>query len=68
MIQKLIKEIEQIDFAGISGVLSVCHIIINLHRKVFFSITKLLQRHPPPIIVYNVPGRTVINIEAHTTL
>jgi 4-hydroxy-tetrahydrodipicolinate synthase len=67
--KKLIKEIEQIDFAGISGVLSVCPYYNKPSQEGIFQHYKAIaEASPAPIIVYNVPGRTVINIEAHTTL
>ncbi|NHB67429.1 4-hydroxy-tetrahydrodipicolinate synthase [Perlabentimonas gracilis] len=65
----LIKSIHSFDFTGIDGILSVTPYYnkptqkgLELHYKAIAAETKL------PIILYNVPGRTGVNMSADTTL
>ena len=57
------------DFSGIDGILSVCPYYnkpsqegLYQHFKTISSATEL------PVVLYNVPGRTGVNLEASTTL
>jgi 4-hydroxy-tetrahydrodipicolinate synthase len=65
----VIESIGKFDFTGIDGILSVTPYYnkptqkgLELHYKEIASATKL------PIILYNVPGRTGVNMTAETTL
>jgi 4-hydroxy-tetrahydrodipicolinate synthase len=65
----LISSISKFDLSGIDGILSVTPYYnkpsqkgLELHYKAIASETKL------PIILYNVPGRTGVNMSAETTL
>jgi 4-hydroxy-tetrahydrodipicolinate synthase len=65
----LIKSIHSFDFTGIDGILSVTPYYnkptqkgLELHYKAIAAETEL------PIILYNVPGRTGVNMSTDTTL
>lgn len=65
----LIEELHTGDFHGIDGVLSVCPYYnkpsqegLYQHFKAIASATKL------PVVLYNVPGRTGVNLKAETTV
>lgn len=65
----LIKSIHGFDFSGIEGILSVTPYYnkptqkgLELHYKAIAAETEL------PIILYNVPGRTGVNMSTDTTL
>ena len=65
----VIEELQTGDFKGIDGVLSVCPYYnkpsqegLYQHFKAIASSTKL------PVVLYNVPGRTGINMKAETTV
>lgn len=65
----LIRSIHSFDFTGIDGVLSVTPYYnkptqkgLELHYKAIAAETEL------PIILYNVPGRTGVNMSTDTTL
>lgn len=67
--QHLVSEIKDFDFQGIDGILSVCPYYnkpsqegIYQHYKNVTTATSL------PVVVYNVPGRSAVNIEATTML
>ncbi len=65
----VVEELENGDFKGIDGVLSVCPYYnkpsqegLYQHFKAVAAATKL------PVVLYNVPGRTGINLKAETTV
>jgi len=65
----VIEELQTGDFKGIDGILSVCPYYnkpsqegLYQHFKAIAGATKL------PVILYNVPGRTGINMKAETTV
>ena len=65
----VVEELKNGDFYGIDGVLSVCPYYnkpsqegLYQHFKAIASATKL------PVVLYNVPGRTGINMKAETTV
>ena len=64
-----VDELQNGDFKGIDGILSVCPYYnkpsqegLYQHFKAISSATSL------PIVLYNVPGRTGINLKAETTV
>ena len=65
----IIDELQTGDFHGIDGVLSVCPYYnkpsqegLYQHFKAIAAATKL------PVVLYNVPGRTGVNLQAATTV
>jgi len=66
---ELVKELQTTDFTGISAVLSVTPYYNKPTQEDFFSIiVQLSQASPLPVMLYNVPGRTGVNLTAETTL
>lgn len=67
--KKVIQEINKLELSGVSGILSVCPYYNKPSQEGIFAHYKAISEASPlPIIAYNVPGRTVINIEAKTSL
>ena len=65
----IVNELQTGDFRGIDGVLSVCPYYnkpsqegLYQHFKAIANATKL------PVVLYNVPGRTGVNLQAATTV
>ena len=66
---EVVNELQTGDFSGIDGILSVCPYYnkpsqegLYQHFKTIASATKL------PVVLYNVPGRTGVNLKAETTI
>ena len=66
---EVVNELQIGDFSGIDGVLSVCPYYnkpsqegLYQHFKAISAATKL------PVVLYNVPGRTGVNLKAETTV
>ena len=63
------KNIKNCRLEGIDGILSVAPYYNKPGQKGIYLHYKTIAEHSPvPVIVYNVPGRTGINITAETTL
>ena len=65
----VVRELQTGDFHGIDGILSVCPYYnkpsqegLYQHFKAIAAATKL------PVVLYNVPGRTGVNMKAETTV
>lgn len=65
----VVEELKTADFKGIDGILSVCPYYnkpsqegLYQHFKAIAAATKL------PVVLYNVPGRTGVNLKAETTV
>ena len=65
----IVEELETGDFQGIDGILSVCPYYnkpsqegLYQHFKTIAAASKL------PVVLYNVPGRTGVNMKAETTV
>ena len=65
----IVKELQTGDFRGVDGILSVCPYYnkpsqegLYQHFKTIAAATKL------PVVLYNVPGRTGVNLSAATTV
>ena len=65
----VVEEIKNTDWSGIDGILSVCPYYnkpsqegLYQHFKAIAAATKL------PVVLYNVPGRTGVNMQAATTV
>ena len=66
---ELVKELQTTDFTGISAVLSVTPYYNKPTQEGLFQhYCALSQASPLPIMLYNVPGRTGVNLTAETTL
>jgi 4-hydroxy-tetrahydrodipicolinate synthase len=66
---EVIKEIQNTDFQGIDAILSVCPYYNKPGaRGVIAHYTAIADACPVPVIMYNIPGRSGINMSAATTL
>ncbi len=60
---------ERKDFSGIDAILSVAPYYNKpSQRGLIEHFTAIADASPRPLVIYNVPGRTVVNINAETTL
>lgn len=65
----LIDEIDSTDFNGIDAILSVSPYYNKPSQNgIIAHYEKLADHSPVPVILYNVPGRTMSNMTADTTL
>ena len=65
----LVEDLKTIDFTGISAVLSVTPYYNKPTQEGLYQHYKAISEvSPRPIILYNVPGRTGVNMTAETTL
>ena len=73
----IVKELQENDWTGIDGVLSVCPFYNKPSQEgLYRHFTSIAQASPVnvadtstvPMILYNVPGRTGVNMTAETTL
>ena len=61
--------IAQTNFDGISGILSVAPFYNKPNQKgIALHFKQIADASPVPVIIYNVPGRTGVNIAADTTI
>ncbi len=65
----VVREIQEADWTGIDGILSICPYYnkpsqegLYQHFKAIAQVSKL------PVVLYNVPGRTGVNMTAETTV
>ena len=66
---EVVKEIQNTDFQGIDAILSVCPYYNKPGaRGVIAHYTAIANACPVPVIMYNIPGRSGINMSAATTL
>ena len=57
------------DWSGIDGILSICPYYNKPSQEGLYQHFKAIsQASPLPIVMYNVPGRTGVNMSAETTL
>ncbi len=67
--QKLIDDIEQTDFFGVAGILSVSPYYNKPTQEgIIAHYHALADASPVPLVLYNIPGRTMSNLTAATTL
>jgi 4-hydroxy-tetrahydrodipicolinate synthase len=65
----LVEAIKNTDFQGVDAILSVTPFYNKPTQEGLFQHFKLVvEASPVPIILYNVPGRTGVNMDADTTL
>lgn len=66
---KLVEELQQADLSGIDAIVSVCPYYNRPSQEGLFQHYSTFADHSPiPVILYNVPGRSAINISSTTTL
>lgn len=65
----LVEGLETLDTTGLSALLSVCPYYNKPSQEgLYRHFRALAEATPLPIILYNVPGRTGVNLQAATTL
>ena len=65
----VVDELRQTDWSGIDGVLSVCPMYNKPSQEGLYQhFRAIAQASPVPVVLYNVPGRTGVNMTAETTL
>jgi 4-hydroxy-tetrahydrodipicolinate synthase len=65
----LVETIKKTDFEGIDAILSVTPYYNKPTQEGLFQHFKaVVEASPLPVVLYNVPGRTGVNMEADTTL
>lgn len=65
----LVDEIKETDFNGVSAILSVCPYYNKPSQEGLFNhYTALADACPVPVILYNVPSRTGINLSSKTVI
>ncbi len=65
----IIKQIDKFNFNGVDGLLIVTPYYNKPSQEgMFLHYTEIAKASPVPIILYNVPSRTGINLEAETVI
>lgn len=65
----VVEELRTADFKGIDGILSVCPFYNKPSQEGLYQhFKRIAEASPRPVILYNVPGRTGINMNAETTV
>lgn len=65
----VVEELKNGDFSGIDGILSVCPYYNKPSQEGLYQHFKAIaEASPLPVVLYNVPGRTGINLKAETTV
>lgn len=65
----IVDELKNSDWRGIDGVLSVCPYYNKPSQEGLYQHFKAIaEASPLPVVLYNVPGRTGVNLKADTTV
>lgn len=65
----VVEELKTADWTGIDGVLSVCPYYNKPSQEGLYQHFKAIaEASPLPVVLYNVPGRTGINLKPETTI
>ena len=65
----VVEELKTGDFRGIDGILSVCPYYNKPSQEGLYQhFAAIAEASPVPVVLYNVPGRTGVNMTAETTL
>ncbi len=67
--QSVVDELRTADWRGVDGVLSVCPMYNKPSQEgIYQHFAAIAKASPVPVVLYNVPGRTGVNMSADTTL
>ena len=65
----VVKELQSFDLRGVDGILSVCPYYNKPSQEGLYRQFKMIADNCPlPVVLYNVPGRTGINLKSETTV
>ena len=65
----VVEELSTADWSGIDGILSVCPYYNKPSQEGLYQHFKAIaEASPLPVVLYNVPGRTGINLKPETTV
>lgn len=65
--KSVLDTIKETDFNGVDAILSVCPYYNKPTQEgIIAHFTAIADASPVPVLLYNVPGRTVINVKADT--
>jgi len=65
----VVNDLQNGDWTGIDGVLSVCPYYNKPSQEGLYQhFSAIAKASPVPVVLYNVPGRTGVNMTAETTL
>lgn len=65
----VVEELRTADLSGIDGILSVCPYYNKPSQEGLYQHFKAIAKASPlPVVLYNVPGRTGINLKPETTV
>ena len=65
----VVEELRTADWSGIDGILSVCPYYNKPSQEGLYQHFKAISEASPlPVVLYNVPGRTGINLKSETTV
>ena len=65
----VVDELKNSDWQGIDGILSVCPYYNKPSQEGLYQHYRAIaEASPLPVVLYNVPGRTGVNLKAETTI